>query len=183
MSLSNNLSRLPVYIGAGVISGAITWTGGYILPDIGWFINIYPGLVMGLALYLVQSKGKFNFNVKTFLPLLILITASVVGWRLAVEVGYEYGSPLRFTAAGALGGFSVAVGLIWVWSLRSSKAIVLLFTILTTAGAFGGWFFRTMHSGSPVGLGDGLWTFLLFVEWQVILFAAIWLARQIVKAK
>ena len=183
MSLRNNLSRLPVYIGAGVISGAITWAGGYILPNVSWFINIYPGLVLGLAIYLVNSNGKFNFNVKTFLPLLTLMAASVVGWRLAVDVGYVYGSPMRFTAAGALGGFSVAIGLIWVWFMRSSKAIFLLIVILTVAGAFGGWFFKTVHGGSPVQLGDGLWTFLLFVEWQVILFAAIWSARQIVKTE
>ncbi len=181
MSLINNLSRLPVYIGAGVISGVVSWAGEYFLPNVTWVINIYPGFILGLAIYLVHSGGKFSFNVKTFLPLLILITASVVGWRLAVEIGYEYGSPMRFTAAGALGGLSVAVGLIWVWSVRTSKAIFLLLVILTVAGAFGGWFFKTVHGASPASTDDALWTSLLLVEWQVILFVAIWFARQIVK--
>lgn len=181
MIASLKLNQLPVYIGAGVLSGAISWAGGFVLPENSWIVKIYPGLILGLALYLVHSNGKFNLNTKTLLPLLTLMAASVIGWRLAVDVGYQYGSPMRFTAAGALGALSVALGLVWVWSIRASSAILLFVIILTAAGAFGGWFFKTLHSGSPVRLGDDLWTFLLFVEWQVILFASIWLARQIVK--
>lgn len=183
MSLSIKFNQLPMFIGAGVLSGAICWAGGYVFTGNGWFVKIYPGLILGLALYLVHSNGKFKFNTKTWIPLLTLMAASVIGWRLAVDVGYQYGSPMRFTAAGALGALSVALGLVWVWSIRASNAILLFVVILTTAGAFGGWFFRTLHSGSPVRLGDDLWTFLLFVEWQAILFVAIWLAQQIVKTK
>lgn len=183
MKLSNRINQLPVYIGAGVISGAICWAGGYVFPENSWFVKIYPGLILGLALYFVSDNGKFNFNTKTLLPMLTLMAASVIGWRLAVDVGYEHGSPMRFTAAGTLGALSVAIGLVWVWRIRATNAIGLFVLLVTAAGAFGGWFFRVMHNETPVRLGDDLWTFLLFVEWQVILFVSIWLARQIVKAK
>jgi hypothetical protein len=181
MIASLKLNQLPVYIGAGVLSGAISWAGGFVLPENGWLVKIYPGLVLGLALYLVHSNGKISLNTKTLLPLLTLMAASVIGWRLAVDVGYQYGSPMRFTAAGALGALAVAMGLLWVWRIRATNAMGLFLILVTAAGAFGGWFFRILHGSSPGRLGDDLWTFLLFVEWQVILFASIWLARQIVK--
>jgi hypothetical protein len=183
MGNSIKFNQLPVVIGSGVLSGVICWAGGYVLPENSWIVNIYPGLALGLALYLFGNKGSFNFRQQAILSVLILMAASVIGWRLAVDVGYQYGSPMRFTAAGALGALSVAAGLVWVWGIRATSAAGLFILIVTAAGALGGWVFRALHGESPVRLGDDFWTFLLFVEWQVILFIGAWLARQTVKAR
>lgn len=181
MSLNKSFGKLPLYISAGVLSGALCWAGGYILPDRGWFLKIYPGLILGIVLFLAGNNGKFKFKQKDILGVLTLIAASVIGWRLAIDVGYEHGSPWRFASAGAIGAFSVAVGLVWVWGIRSSNAIGLFLILITAGGAFAGWFFRTLHDQTPTRLGDDLWTFLLFVEWQVMLMLTIWLSLQIVK--
>jgi len=181
MSNQVNVKQLPMYIGAGVMSGVICWAGGFALPEDSLILKIYPGLILGAALFIVVTKEKLRPGVKTFLPLIILMAACVIGWRLAVDVGYRHGSPYRFATAGAVGALSVACGMAWVWQIRNSNALVRFVALITATGALGGWLFRVLHDETPTRLGDDLWTLLLFLEWQTILLLGIWLTRRVVK--
>ena len=136
------------------------------------FLNLYPGMVLGLALLAVgQVLGEIPRS-RLWVAALLLPTFCMLGWRLAVDVGFQYGAPLPYVAAGAMGAFSVAIGLLLAWRIQNKA--VLLVSIVSAAGALGGLVFQLIEKFID-GSGD-YWGLILFVEWQTLLMLGIALA-------
>lgn len=160
------------FLAVGVVSALLCWAGGFVLPQ-SVALDAWPGVVLGLALFVA---GVIDHRpARSFRPLsaILLIIFTVLGWRLAIEVGYAHGKPVPFVVAGALGAFCVAIGLMLAWQLRSRRT---QFVFLVTAfGALGGFIFRFINAalGSD---SDKAWALLLFLEWQTVLMLGIWLA-------
>ncbi|TVO72492.1 hypothetical protein [Sedimenticola selenatireducens] len=167
--------QLQAFILLGLVSGLICGFGGPLLPDIEWLTNIYPGVVLGLFLFFAGWYVA-NRNAQKMLPaLLVIVSASIIGWRLALKVGGDSGLDdlYLFAVCGAVGAGSVALGLLYAWRIRSG---VLLFVLVTMfAGALGGFVFHMIElltDISSVRSGD-VWTIVLFTVWQTLLFVGL----------
>lgn len=161
---------LPLFFILGLISGTACWALHFVLPDKQWVVNYYPAVVLGVFLYLAGAYIARVNPGNRIAVLLVLIIASILGWRLAVEVGRDLGGPLPFLNAGTLGGFIMALGLLLGWRIRSGGLKFVM--IVTAAGALGGlvfhfldrWFIGHMETGE-------MWILILFAEWQSIFMA------------
>jgi len=159
----------------GIVSGGICSLAEMILPDIEWLLDAYPGGVLGLFLFF---SGRYLANCSTSKPwssLVVLLSASIVGWRLAVKVGVEsaISEPFIYAVCGIVGAACVALGLLYVWRIRSG---ILPFIVITTlSGALGGFVFRMVEwlSGMSHASSDFWWTLVLFTVWQSIFFAGV----------
>ncbi len=162
----------------GLVSGVICSFGDLVLPDIDWLVDVYPGVVLGFFLFF-SGKYLANRQSSNSLPaLVVIISASIVGWRLAVKVGVESGinELFLFAVCGVVGAVCVAIGLLYAWRIRSG--ILLFIIIITLAGALGGFVFHLIElvTGISSAGSDLWWPFLLFVVWQTLLFAGISMA-------
>ena len=138
-------------------------------------LEIYPGLVLGTALgFAGVLSGLVPVRWRTA-RFLVIVAGTVAGWRLSVEVGYHYGEPIPFIAAGALGALTVALGLLWPWSIRFRIAGFVL--LITAAGAFGGMVFTAVVDLFP-NLHEDVWVLVLFSEWQVTFMLGTWFAAR-----
>ncbi len=166
------------FVMMGCVSGVICSFGDLVLPDIDWLNDVYPGVVLGFFLFF---SGKYLANRRSSKPLselVVIISASIVGWRLAVMVGVESGvhDLFLFAVCGVVGALCVALGLLYTWHIGSG--IIPFIIIITLAGALGGFTFHMIElvTGiSSVG-SDRWWLLLLFLVWQTLLFAGISMA-------
>lgn len=164
---------LPFFVLCGLLSGVLCWLGGRILPDDSWLLKAYPGLVLGTALCFAGVRSGLISGRWRAARFLIAVAATVAGWRLAVDVGYQYGEPVPFIAAGALGALTAALGLLWPWSIRFRIAGFVL--LVTASGAIGGMVFKTIVDLFPK-MPEDVWVLVLFTEWQAIFMLGAWFA-------
>jgi hypothetical protein len=155
----------------GLISGTVCVLAGLVLPEYPWLMDHYPGIILGIFLWLaghyvarLPAAGKWP-------GMLVPIVAGVLGWRLSIEVGYELGGAVRYVSAGALGAFTIALGLLAAWRIRAG--LVPFVVIVTAAGALGGAVFQGLESMLAISDHDRLWAWLLFGEWQTLLLAGV----------
>ncbi|MCW8976341.1 MAG: hypothetical protein OQL10_11535 [Sedimenticola sp.] len=170
--------QLQAFILLGLASGLICGFGGPLLPDIKWLENAYPGVVLGLFLFFAGRYVANRNAPKMLSALLVIVSASIIGWRLAVKVGVDSGFDdlYLFAVCGAVGAGCVALGLLYAWRIRSG---VLLFVLVTTfAGALGGFVFHMVElvTGISSVKSDNVWTIVLFTVWQTLLFVGISIA-------
>ena len=166
---------LPFFIFSGLLSGVLCWLGGLVLSEGSWLLQIYPGLMLGAVLCFAGVLSGLTPDRWRAARFLVIVAATVAGWRLSVDVGYQYGQPLPFTAAGALGALTVALGLLWPWSIRYRIAGFVL--LITVSGAFGGMIFKAIEDLFLNKHGDA-WALVLFVEWQAIFMLGAWIAAR-----
>ena len=164
---------LPLFLFCGLLSGVLCWLGGRILPEGSLLLEIYPGLVLGTALCFAGVLSGLVPDHWRAARFLAVVAGTVAGWRLSVDVGFQYGAPIPFIAAGALGALTVALGLLWPWSIRFRIAAFV--SLVTAAGAFGGMVFKAIGDLFP-NMHEDVWVVVLFTEWQVIFMLGTWLA-------
>lgn len=163
--------------GTGLLSGLISGMGQYFLPEHQIIVQTYPAMVLGIFLFLC---GYYVLQLSTNNPLLScinLIFFSIIGWRASIDIGYEFGGPVPFLTAGMLGSFFVALGWLLSWNIRSG--IMKFISIVIVSGATGGLVFQLIDNF--IKLNDEIWTFILFIEWQIILMVGIAFAQQKLK--
>ncbi len=159
----------------GMVSGGICSLAEIILPDIEWLLDVYPGVVLGLFLFF---SGRYLANCsipKPWSSLIVLLSAGIVGWRLAVKVGVEstISESFIYAVCGIVGAACVALGLLYAWRIRSGIIPFVVITILS--GALGGFIFRMVEwlSGMSSASNNVWWTLSLFTVWQSIFFAGV----------
>lgn len=163
------------FVFCGLLSGVLCWLGGRILPDDSLLLKIYPGLVLGTVVSFAGVRYGLGLGRWRAARFLVVVAGTVAGWRLAVDVGFQYGEPVPFIAAGALGALTTALGLLWPWSIRFRLAGFVL--LITASGAFGGMVFKTIVDLFPK-MPEDVWILVLFSEWQAIFMLGIWLAAK-----
>lgn len=166
-----------VCTGSGLLSGFISGLGQYFLPEHQIIVQTYPALVLGIFLFLC---GYYVLRISVTNPLLSffnLVFFCIIGWRSSIDIGYELGGPVPFLTAGIFGAFFVATGWLLSWNIRSG--ILKFIIIVTASGAIGGLVFQAIDYF--VELNDEIWTFTLFIEWQIILMAGIALGHHYIK--
>jgi len=164
-------------MGTGLLSGFIGGMGQYFLPEHQIIVQTYPALVLGTFLFLC---GHYVLRIPVSNPLLScinLVFFSIIGWRASIDIGYELGGPVPFLTAGILGSFFVALGWLLSWNIRSGLLKYILIVIVS--GAIGGLVFQLTDKFFK--LNDDIWTFTLFIEWQIILMVGIAFAHQKLK--
>lgn len=167
-------STLPLFFVLGLISGAACWALHFVLPDRQWIVDYYPALVLGFFLYVAGDVAGIQ-PARRLPVLFILLAASIVGWRLAVEVGHDLGGPVPFVNAGVLGALAPALGALLAWRVRA-RALPFV-AIITAAGALGGLVFHLLDVWLIGHMeADDLWVLILFAEWQGIFMAGVAIA-------
>lgn len=164
---------------AGLLSAVLCWAGGSLLGDESLLNKPFPGIVLGLALFGLGEYLRVTPTPGGVWTGLILIVFSVIGWRLSINVGYEYGQPIPYVAAGAVGGFTVALGTLLAWRISQSRVRHVL--LITAAGAFGGLVFQVLEANFK--MADDIWVLVLFLEWQSILMLGIGLALSVIRQR
>jgi hypothetical protein len=168
-------TTLPLFFMLGVVSGTACWALHFVLPDRQWINDYYPAVVFGFFVHAAGAHA-IGMNYRQRIPdLAILIIASVLGWRLAIEVGYDLGGPMPFVNSGALGALVLALGGALAWRIRARALRFLV--VVTAAGTLGGlvfhyldaWFIGNLHD-------DDIWMLILFTVWQSIFMAGTALA-------
>jgi hypothetical protein len=171
---------LPLFLLAGLLSSVLCTLGPHLLPEGTFLLDMYPGVVLGTALYLTGYCCGLNAGRWRAAQLLVIVVATVAGWRLSINVGYEYGQPFPYIAAGALGALTTALGLLWPWTIRRGA---LGFVLLATAsGALGGFVFQEIEKVFT-HMTEDVWALVLFFEWQTIFMLGTWLACRRVAGK
>ncbi len=159
----------------GLVSGGLCSLADRILPNIGWLLDAYPGVVLGLFLFFSGRYLANRHSRKPLSALVVVVSAGIVGWRLAVRVGAEssIGDLFNYAACGSVGAFCVALGLLYTWRIRSGIAPFVIIT--TLFGALGGFVFRLVEwlGGMSSASNDIWWTLLLFTVWQTLFFAGV----------
>jgi hypothetical protein len=127
---------LPLFFILGLISGVSCWALSFVLPDKQWIMDYYPAIVLGFFVHAAGAHVAGMTYAHRIPALLVLIIASMLGWRLAVEVGHDLGGPVPFMNAGAVGAFVIALGLLLVWYIRSYawKIAAIIIMLLALAG-------------------------------------------------
>jgi hypothetical protein len=164
---------LPFFVLCGLLSGVLCWLGGRILPEDSWLLKIYPGLMLGTVLYFAGVWSGLVPERWRAARFVVVVAGTVAGWRLSVDVGYQYGEPIPFIAAGALGAFTTALGLLWSWAIRVRMSGFVL--LITVSGAFGGMIFKLIVDLFP-NMHEDVWVIVLFTEWQAIFMLGAWFA-------
>jgi len=154
----------------------LSWAGAFLPSSLFMVGNVYPGVVLGLVLWGMGFKLALLRGTMPLVNAVVLIAAAILGWRLAIDVGYFEGAPLPYTAAGTLGGFITAIGLLLAWRIdRGLAGFVLL---LTLAGSLGGAAFRLVTEIWPK-LPEDVWLPILFLIWQIIFMSGLWTAMRL----
>jgi hypothetical protein len=164
---------MPLFLFCGLLSGVLCWLGGRILPEDSLLLKVYPGLVLGTVLCFAGVLSGLVPERWRAARFLVVVAGTVAGWRLSVDVGYQYGEPVPFIAAGALGALTAALSLLWPWSIRFRMAGFAL--LITASGALGGMVFKTIVDLFP-NMQEDVWVLALFTEWQLIFLLGTWLA-------
>jgi hypothetical protein len=167
--------QIPLFAAVGVVSGIVCWLGQYFLPESFFVTKVYPGIVLGVFIYIACrfiAACQSDNHIRSFV---FLIVASAAGWRLAVDIGYSLGGPVPFAIAGAMGAAALSLGVIMAWRVHYSKAAVFV-AIVTMAGALGGLLFNLIDRFSGMYDRDTWWVLTLFCEWQAVLMIGIALA-------
>lgn len=172
---SSDARRLAVFLGAGIISGIVCWQGMFFIPEGSVWLKVYPGVIFGLVLFAVGQFYHLNRWRSWIYPLIIIMTATIVGWWVALDIGFAHGRPVPMLTAGALGALIVAIGLLGAWAVQRRIGGFLL--LITIAGALGGQIAQLLWDFLPQ-LGDDLWTLILFIEWQSLVMIAIAVAAR-----
>lgn len=167
--------QLQAFLLLGLVSGFICSFAGPELPDIKWLLDAFPGVVLGLFIFFAGRYIAHRDGQKWFSALVVIISAAVIGWRLAVKVGVDSGLDelYLFAVCGAVGAGCVALGLLYAWRIRSGVVPFVLIVLL--AGAFGGFVFHLIELAFGISSikNDFVWTTLLFTLWQTLLFAGL----------
>lgn len=171
--------RLLSFVCLGLLSGLVNGTTQYFLPDIQIVMDYYPSVLLGIFLYIAGQYLVYPGNKLHLLKLFILIIFSSLGWRLSINLGFMLGGPVPYGNAGAVGAFMVALGWLLAWRIRSGILIFVL--VITIAGTMGGLVFQIIDA--TITMSEALWIFVLFTEWQSILFLGIALAYLCIKTK
>lgn len=166
--------NLILLILTGIGSGLICAVAGSFLSQWEWLVDLWPGLIFGTALW-VSARLLDIPGEKDVLHLIWVIGVSGVAWRLAVDVGFWAGDWNHYETAGALGGFTIALGLYWIWRRNGFWVWI---PILTLAGALGGVLFLLIEKTTHFSDNDDLWSILLFTVWQTIFLLGIGLAHR-----
>ncbi|MCG6872094.1 MAG: hypothetical protein LJE84_07365 [Gammaproteobacteria bacterium] len=165
--------ELWILTASGLASGSVCWLGGF-LPLGDRLQDLYPGIVLGLALVL-SGRRRGADRAPAAWSWLWLPVFATAGWRFAVEVAYAHGDPLPFAAAGAAGALITALGLAMRWN--TTAGALRLVVALTVAGALAGQLFALVEA--PLNTwNDQAWALVLFTEWQAIFFLTIGLAER-----
>jgi hypothetical protein len=166
-------STLPLFFILGLISGTTCWALQFVLPEKQWILNYYPAVVLGFFLHAAGAHAAgMNYSRRIFV-LPVLVGASILGWRLAIEVGYDLGGPAPYLNAGALGALVSALGALLAWRIRGRRILPFV-AIVTAAGVVGGLVFHVLDAWFIGHMqDDGLWVLILFAEWQSIFMAGI----------
>lgn len=168
-------TMLPLFFLLGLFSGATCWALHFVLPETQWIADYYPAVVLGSFLYFAGAYGAGINPEQRISVLFVLIAASILGWRLAIQVGYDLGGPMPFVNAGGLGGFIMALGLLLGWRIRSGA--LKFAAIVTASGALGGMVFHFLDTWFIGHMeADDLWILILFAEWQSIFMAGVAIA-------
>ncbi|MBE9515382.1 MAG: hypothetical protein IME93_00240 [Proteobacteria bacterium] len=138
-------------------------------------MDVYPGVVLGLALFNLGRLTNLLSARPMGLSALALIILTSVGWRLAVDVAYDIGEPIPFVVAGATGAMFVSLGLLVSWKVTVNP--VFFIVSITVSGAVGGFIFRFINAALGIGTNI-LWPLLLFMEWQLILVTGLYLVMR-----
>ena len=165
--------HLTIYLYTGLISGVIGWGGNLLLPEGSLAFNIFPGIILGLALFLCGMQVGAIPKPKRAQAGILLIVFTIVGWRLSVELAPYVNVYFRYIAPGAIGAFVVAIGLLSTWHVPRNRFAFVLW--LTLSGAIGGLIFQLILATSLV-IAEDLQPLVLLVEWQTILMLCIGLA-------
>jgi len=176
-------TTLPLFFVLGLVSGTACWALHFVFEYFGlsnnqWINDYYPAILLGFFVHAAGAHAIGMNYMRRIPDLAILIVTSVLGWRLAVDVGYDLGGPMPFVNAGALGALVLALGAVLAWRIRA-RALRFL-AVATAAGTLGGlvfhfldaWFIGNMHD-------DDLWILILFTEWQSIFMAGVALALHV----
>ena len=154
---------------AGILSGITCWVGAIFLEEYMLVLQVYPGIVLGIFLYLC---GMFIVHLparhKIMTPTILMI-AGAAGWRLAVDIGFDLGGPVPYVTAGIFGAFVVALGWLSAWKVRYNN--VMFIVVVTLSGAIGGLIFQI--ADQYFVMQEELWALVLFTEWQAILLTGI----------
>lgn len=166
---------ISLFLFFGLMSGFLCWAGVLVLPEGGVISDIYPGVVLGIFL---TCAGVVNFSrryPRILLSLFVNVLFCIAAWRLSIKVGYA--GPVPFATAGLLGAFVVALGLLLAWGIKEKVATFV--SVVSLSGLLGGAVFQLLDK--IVDESDNLWAFVLFSEWQVILFIGIAIALKLVR--
>lgn len=149
------------------------------MPDYQVIIDYYPAVFLGIILYMSGYYLVYPDNKKHLLKLIVMILFASLGWRLSINYGFMWGGPVPYVNAGAVGAFMVALGWLIAWQIRLDALKLLV--IITIAGAVGGLVFQVIDTMTD--MNEILWIFVLFTEWQGILFLGIALAHLLTNRK
>ncbi|MCW8889166.1 MAG: hypothetical protein OQL20_00730 [Sedimenticola sp.] len=167
--------QLQAFSLLGLLSGLICSFVGPVLPDIKWLVDAFPGVVLGCFIFFAGRYIAHRDSRKWLSALLVIVSASIIGWRLAVKIGVDSGLDelYLFSVCGAVGAGCVALGLLYAWRIRTGVVPFVLMTLL--AGAFGGFLFHLIELVTGISSinNDALWTTLLFTLWQTLLFIGL----------
>ena len=165
-------TTLPLFFTLGLVSGLACWALHFVLPDRQWVVDYYPAIILGFFLHAAGAHvARMNYR-RRIPALLVLVAASVLGWRLAIQVGYDLGGPVPFVNAGALGALVLALGGLLAWRIRTQAVRFTL--IVTAAGALGGLVFHFLDAWFIGHLqDDDVWVLILFTVWQSIFMAGV----------
>ncbi len=169
---------LPLkFVAAGVISGLLCWLGGLLAPENSLLIKVYPGLIFGTVLYAVGRHAALAPRRRHGLTFAIIVAATIVAWRAAVDIGYMHGRPWPMLAAGALGALVLALGLTWAWGWR--RGVALAFCAIVVTGALVAQAVQWVWDAYPA-MDEVVEISLLFVGWQALVMLAIALSAPMV---
>jgi hypothetical protein len=164
---------LPLFFILGLISGVACWAQNFVLPEKQWINDYYPALVLGFFVHAAGAHAAGMTYSRRVPALVALLIASMLGWRLAIEVGHDLGGPAPFVNAGALGALVIALGLLLVWYIRSLPwkigAIILMFLALAGLAIFPAVKFAIGALVIPFGLaliwraGANAWKFAVLI--------------------
>ena len=174
-TFGTSATALVFFVG-GLVSAVLVWAGGMRLPEESLLLKIYPGVIFGAVLYMLGRWRGLAKNASQIHTMAIIMLASIVGWRMALDVGYAYGAPVPMLAAGALGGAVTTLGLIWAWRLR--QHLVRGVVIVALTGGICGQAVALLWDAIPT-MSESLEVLLLFVLWQAPVMLSIALAGSV----
>ncbi|MDG9671335.1 hypothetical protein ONV78_26615 [Hahella sp. CR1] len=161
----------------GLASGLLIAGIGVLLELADWsdalWVNYWmPGGVLGAAICFGAWRRGWNAERKG-LRLLIVIAATILGWRLCFLFFISSWEVVSLALMGAVGACVTAVGVILAWRIRAWWIFLASFTL---AGAAGGVVDFVLINSLPevakVAVWHGFWeSAAIFPVWQAITLA------------
>ena len=164
-------SHLPLkFLAAGTVSGLLCWLGGLLAPENSLLIKVFPGLIFGTVLYVAGRYAALAPPRERGSTYVIIVCATVLAWRAAVDIGYMHGRPWPMLAAGALGALVLSLGLMWAWRWRRGMALATCAIVMT--GALVAQAVQWLWDAYPT-MDEVVEVSVLFVGWQALVMLAI----------